>query len=140
MSNHTVPAAEKAASHPVPSNGTPHPSRTELTPEAKEALVARARAILAGRMPAPPLPVPEWIGPYLAQQFAGYEPPPTAEAINYLTEQMALPEVFRGDPVVVHRTDAGVLTVLARGDAEVLALLHALEDEERARVLMTDTM
>jgi hypothetical protein len=140
MSNHTIPAAEKAASHPVPSNGTPHPSRTELTPEARDALVARARAILAGCMPAPPLPVPEWIGPYLAQQFAGYEPPPTAEAVRYQTEQLALQDAYRGDPVALYRTDDGVLTVLARGEGEVRALFQGLTDEEDAKVLLDTTL
>ncbi len=139
MSQNSIPISDKTTSIPPSTNGTPSSEEGFLTPEKKAALISRAKDIIAGRVHPEPLPVPQYILDFFEREFAGYDPPPTAEAIRYQTDRLSLEDHYKGEPVAVFTTEDGVQAVLAAGELEIWALLDGISDEERVKVIITDT-
>lgn len=110
-----------------------------LTPEAREALLARARDVIHGRVRPPTLEPPAATLAAFHREFAGYNPPPTAEAIRDFSERWALDATYRGESVVAFRIKDGDLAVLGVGDAEISAILRGLEHDDRSDVVVMDT-
>ncbi len=101
-------------------------------------LLARARDIIAGRIVPPPMEDAAFDA-FMANEFTGYDPPPTAEAIRYLRERQSLPKIYRGEPVLCFTTAAGDMAVVAVGERDIYFLLRELPDHERCRVIVRDT-
>jgi hypothetical protein len=97
-------------------------------------LLARARGIIAGSIVPPPMEDPEFDA-IMAEEFAGYDPPPTAEAIRYLRENQCLPKIYGGEPVLCF-----TMAVVAVGERDIYFLLRELPDHERCRVVVRDTL
>jgi hypothetical protein len=121
-------------------NGSPSTAEGPLTPEKKDALITRAKDIIAGRIHPEPLPVPQYILDFFEREFAGYDPPPTPEAIRFQTDRLSLEAHYKGQPVAVFKTVDGVQAVLAVGEPEIGALFEGLSDEEESKVIITDTL
>lgn len=101
-------------------------------------LLARARDIIAGRIVPPPMEDPAFDAS-MAKEFAGYEPPPTANAIRFLRERQCLERLYRGQPVLIFETASGDNVVIATGERDILFLLRSLPAGERCRVVVEDT-
>ncbi len=140
MSSEATATAPGMNSPPSTPEDGPVGRGAELSVTAREALAARARDIMAGRVPPPPLPIPDWVIPRLEKEFAGYDPPPTPEAIRFITDRVSLEQRYKGEPVAVFRMPDGFQAVLACGEVEILALLYELTHEEGAQVVVTDTL
>jgi hypothetical protein len=124
-----------------PNVGNSHAvSENDLTPESIDRLVARAKDIIAGRVRPPALVVPPEIEELLRREFAGFNPPPTPEAIRYITDRLSLEAHYKGQPVACFTTTEGIQAVLAVGEREIWPLLEGLSDEEEAKVVITDTL
>jgi hypothetical protein len=134
MSANTIEAGSPSAG----ANGVA-PKDGTLTPAAKEALLARARDIIAGRVKPPRMEAPPGRLEAFHKEFAGYDPPPTEEAIRFFTEQWHLDYTYRGKSVVCCRTSEGDLAVLGVGEEEIVAILLGLDDEEQSKVVVMDT-
>ncbi len=101
-------------------------------------LLARTRDIIAGRIVPPAMEDPEF-DDLMAKEFAGYEPPPTADAIRYLRERQCLEKLYRGQPVLTFKTGSGDKVVIVSGERDIFFLLRTLPIHERARVVVEDT-
>lgn len=130
---------EKAVPWPSSGNGE-CATEVELPSEKTDALLGRARDILAGRIQPPALVVPPEVEQFLQREFRECEPQPTAEALRRITERLCLEAHYGGQPVACFTTLAGTLAVLASGDVEVEALLRGLSVEEASKVVVNDTV
>jgi len=119
-------------------NGTHEGNGKELSAEARDAMIRRAKDILAGRTTPPELEPPQFVLDWFQKEFAGYNPPPTPEAMRDLIEHATLQAHFRGVPIAACRVD-GKIAVLAVGNEEIRALLTVLVDPEAPRVVILDT-
>ena len=123
----------------------PNPANTEsakeeaLAPERKDALVNRAKDIIAGRTPPPELIAPPEVRQFLNREFGEAERKPTADALRRATEWLSLEAHYAGRPVACFTTRAGGLAVMASGEIEVEAVLRGLSDDERAKVVVIDS-
>jgi hypothetical protein len=112
--------------------------RAELAPATEDALLRRARDVIAGRVQPPPLvPSPE-VEQFLRRSLADCATP-TPAALRYLTDWLCLESQFGGEPVACFTTPAGFMVVLACGEREIKALHRGLPVEERVKVVITDT-
>lgn len=118
---------------PHQGNGT---SPVELSTEARDALVARARDIIAGRMPPPELGSTPEIDAHMQREYGHLEPPPTTEALRFLKNQLLLDAHHSGQVVACLLLDNDELAVLAVGQHEVQALLQSLSDEQGSKVVV----
>ncbi len=114
-------------------------SEQGLSAEAKAALLARARDVISGRVVPPKMEAPPGRLEAFHKEFAGYDPPPTQEAIRFLTERWHLDYTYAGVSVVCCRTGNGDLAVVGVGEDEIVALLRGLDDEDRSKVVVMDT-
>jgi hypothetical protein len=125
-------------------NGSPPTAESPLSPEKKDALIARAKDVIAGRIPPQALIVPPEVELFMkrefAEEFAWREPPPTPKAVRHITEQLSLQAHYKGKAVACFTNPDGSLAVLAAGEKEIWALLEDLTEEERVKVLIMDTM
>ena len=101
-------------------------------------LLARARAIIAGRIVPPPMEDAAFDAA-MAKEFAGYEPPPTEEGLRPSRERGCLEKIYKGQPVLTFKTAPGHTAVIASGEHDIFFLLRSLPDSERARVVVEDT-
>ena len=139
MSHNSVRDAGGMAGAP-PSLGDAIPAREgDLAPEIKDALISRAKEIIAGRVRPPAMVAPPGVETFLQQEFGAKAPPPTSEAVRRVTERLSLQAQYAGRPVACFTTADGSLAVLASGDREVEALLRGLSESEAAMVVVTDT-
>jgi hypothetical protein len=106
----------------------------------RETLISRAKDIIAGLVRPPALVVPPEIETFLHREFDGVNPPPTPEAIRYITDRLSLEAYYKGEPVAYFTTVDGIQAVLAAGEREIYALLEGLSEEEEAKVVITDTL
>ena len=144
MSQNSLPVADDKAAIPPIAKGVPSAEEIALTPEKKDSLITRAKDIIAGQVPPPPLIVSPEVELFMkrefAEEFAWREPPPTPEALRHITEQLSLRAYYKGKAVACFTNPDGSLAVLASGEMEIRALLEELTDEERVKVLIMDTM
>jgi len=120
-------------------NGTPSQKEPELSAESRDAMIHRAKDILAGRIIPPEMVTPPGIIEYLQKQFAGYDPGPTAEAMRDMIEHHTLYAHYSGRPIVLTRIE-GKVAILAAGEEEIRALLPTLDSDEISRVLLHDML
>ena len=102
-------------------------------------LVARAKAIIAGRLPPPAMDTPAFIAEHLEKEFAGYEPPPTVEAIRRIANQSIIQHIYSGTPVLSLILPGDCRAVLAAGEKDIWALLAGLSHAEIAKVVLETT-
>jgi hypothetical protein len=140
MSHNSVEVADEKTDFPPNVGDLPTPKEGDLTPEMKDALIARAKEIIAGRIRPSAMVVPPEVEKFLQREIAGFDPPPTPKAIRHITEQLCLQAIYRGEPVACFTTADGMLTVLASGENEIWTLLQELSEDERVKVVITDTM
>jgi hypothetical protein len=125
---------------PFQSSPPPHVGpEVELTPQAIEALVARARDVIAQKSPGPALVIPKHVEEFSAQQIASFPFVPDPKVMQHMKEQASLQANYQGELVAVIRDKNDDLAVLAVGSREVFAMLDGLSDEERSKILVTDT-
>jgi len=99
-------------------------------------LIARAKAIIAGQIPPPEVETPTFITELLRKEFARCEPPPTAEAIRMLENDMTIQHVY-GTTAILYLCLAGhCRSVLVAGSSQILAVLAELTDEESAKIVV----
>jgi len=110
-----------------------------FTVDAQQALVARAKDIIAGRIPPDPIPVPSIVVEFLDEEFRRFHPQPTAEARRFLTEDLSLQAIYKGTPIASIRMSDRSLAVLAVGEDEIRTLLTHLNNDENADVVIRDT-
>jgi hypothetical protein len=107
--------------------------------ESHDALIRRARDIIAGRVqPAPMVAAPELLQ-VLLREFAHEKEQPTPAALQRINDWLCLETQFGGEPVAYFITPAGYMVVLACGESEIKALLRGLPVDERVNVVVTDT-
>jgi len=122
-----------------PSLPSPVSARSGLSPERSEALLARAKDIIAGRLRPDPLPDTPGADEYLQKEFGDKIPPPTPEAIRWIKEEWSLQLKYQGESIVSFTMSDGRLAVLGAGLDEIRALLRGLSDSERPTVIVRDT-
>lgn len=140
MSRNAVPVADGKSNFPSIATDSPSADADDLTPEQKDALIARAKDIIAGRVRPSALVIPPEIERLLQRDFEGFDPPPAPEAIRNISERLSLEAHYQGQPVVCFTTTDGVLTVLAVGEREIRELYQELSHDEKAKVIITDTL
>jgi hypothetical protein len=111
----------------------------ELTPQAIEALVARAKDVIAKRTPGRALVIPKEVEDFSARQIESFPFVPDPNVMQHMKEQASLQSIYQGELVAVIRDMNDALAVLADGRREVFAILDGLSGEERSKVLVTDT-
>ena len=111
----------------------------ELTPEAVEALVARAKDVIAWRIPGPTLVIPKEVEDFSARQIASFPFVPDPKVMRHMKEQASLEAICQGELVAVIRDMNEDLAVLAVGSRAVFAMLDGLSDDELSKVLVTNT-
>ena len=139
MSQNPVPIADTNAAPPH-ANGVPCATECDLTPEAKAALVARAKDVIAGRIPPPPIIAPLAVEEFMQREYANYDPPPTAAALRDIREDLSLQAIYAGVPVACFTMPGGFLAVLGVGEQEIWAILKGLSDQEQSKVVVMPTI
>jgi hypothetical protein len=129
----------KAASAPNVGN-LPIANENDLTPEKIDTLVARAKDIIAGRVRPEALALTPEIEKFLKRESEKWNPPPTPEAIRFISDRLSLEAHYKGEPVALFTTADGIQAVLAVGEREICTLLERLSMEEEAKVLISDTL
>jgi len=109
-----------------------------FTVDAQQALVARAKDIIAGRIPPDPIPVPSIVVEFLDEEFRRFHPQPTAEARRFLTEDLSLQAIYKGTPIACQMLPGDKYTVLAVGNREIEVLLRGLSSSESTKVIVLD--
>ncbi|HEX3316262.1 MAG TPA: hypothetical protein VHR72_15295 [Gemmataceae bacterium] len=111
----------------------------ELTPEMREALVVRAKDVIAHRMPGPTVAIPQSVQDFFAQQIKTFPAEPDPKVMKEMAEEASLQEICQGELVAVIRDMNDDLTVLAVGTREVDVVLDSLTDHERSKILVRGT-
>src|SRR3954470_1288209 len=83
----------------IPSAGpaVSEPQSPDLTAEAREALVRRARDVIAGRIAGPPIEVPPEVEKFTADQIKTFPAEANPDGIRALKEWMTLQAIYRGE-------------------------------------------
>ncbi len=124
----------------APEEAASWPHDAEVDRPGIDAVVARAKGIIAGRIrPEPIVPPPEVVE-FLRKEMTGRDPAPTPEFLRFFTDRLNLEAIYKGEPVLCHTTADQVQTVLAVGQPEIFAVLDALTDHEQSRVIVLDTL
>ena len=99
-------------------------------------LLHRAKAIIAGRLVVPPIPQPAYVTAFFEREFAACDPPPTEEAIRFLSERPNLGPIMAGEALLCFRQADQSLAILARGEEAILRLIAGLTPAERAEIVI----
>jgi hypothetical protein len=112
---------------------------SETVSESSDAMIARAKEIIAGRLQPPPFVAPKLLLDHFEREFRDKNPPPMREALDAIIDRHCIDTIYSGKLVAYTTMKSGRLTVLATGLDDIEKLFKALVGKERLEVVVTDT-
>ncbi len=118
-----------------PASTTTPPPAADPADRAAADMIARAKAILAGRLKPEPMVTPPEVAAFIESEKARFAEPLDPDVIQHMTDALNLQHYYPDRTIARYTTPEGVLVVLADGMENYLTLIGALSYEERRRVL-----